>query len=347
MGRCAGVNKIMRRFISDDTMSTLEKKYNQFWKKLDKLLYRFTLKEQSYGEKNPDKKFYIIGKEVDNWGILTSYTYFMQECKWAVEHKYIPIIDLKNYFMPMSQDQSNAYKENAWDYYFRQPYPEYTLDEVYASKYVVKGNYDKFAETFNEYGIRTEDISRLGNFVKQRMNFQPYLWERAKKFLGENVPSGKKVLAINMRANFLWGQLRKEELYNNHPVSLSVAEYIELAEHYLKKWNCDYLFVATDDREWSEEFQTKFGEKCLRLERPLQRWFKDGQPVKSKQDVIIEFEKVGNTKRTEDYLTEVCITVLCDCLLSTITSVSNIALLHNNSQYEHVEIINRGIIYVR
>ena len=63
--------------------------------------------------------------------------HLIPQIEYAVRRKNIPIIDCRETYLPMIQDQENAGKENAWEYYFQQPIENYTLDEVYQSKHVV------------------------------------------------------------------------------------------------------------------------------------------------------------------------------------------------------------------
>lgn len=301
------------------------------------------MRRKTFGKLNKDKKFYILREERDNWGILTTYTWFIDNMKWAVEQGYIPVVDLKNYYMQMSQDKENAYHENAWDYYFEQPYPEYSLEEVYKSKCVILGwkcAYFPYHRDWVHRLLTKDEMAELHPIVKRYMNFQPMIYQRAKDFLQKHVTGQEKILAVCMRASFKRGEMLKLQLYNEHPKSKTLEDWLSDTAHYMAEWNCGYVFVSVEDREWSETFKQRFGEKCLTLERALMHLFRNGQPVPLDEVdfALQEYKDVSMRKKTEDYLTEVCIVSMCDSLLAQKGSVQTVASLHNGGKYEHTEI---------
>ena len=69
-------------------------------------------------------------------------------------------------------------------------------------------------------------------------------------------------------------------------------------------------------------------------------FFRNGQPVPLDEVdfALQEFKNVSMRKKTEDYLTEVCIVSMCDSLPAQKGSVQTVASLHNGGKYEHTEI---------
>lgn len=300
------------------------------------------IRKMSYGELNPNKKFYVVRADRDNWGILTTYLFFLDNIEWALQKGYIPVVDLKNYYELMNQDKEMAYKENAWDYYFVQPYPEYSLEEVYQSKNVVLGWKNEYLPGIRHWMslvLTQKEMAKLHPIVKQYMDFRPEIRKRADAFWREHVPPQSKVLAVCMRAAFLRGKIIGASIYNNHPNSMPLIEWLRSTEQYASEWNCDYIFVSVEDREWAEAFKKKFGERCLILNRPLLHFFRNGEavPLQESEYIFQEFQNVSTRKKTEDYLTEVCILSMCDSFFAQQGSAQTVASLHNGGKYEHMQ----------
>ena len=339
-------NKLLKRYLPE----TVHQKLEYYVTFILNSEFRINcIRYKKYGKLNKDKIFYVLRADAPRWGILTTYIWFIKSMEWAIHQGYIPVVDLKNYYMDMVQDEEKMYKENAWDYYFVQPFPEYTLESVYKSRHVIlgwkNGTFPHDKDWTHDLPT-DEEMRSLHPVVKNYMNFKPQIWERAKNFLQDNVRDGKKVLAICMRASFLRGELLKQSLYKDHPKQKSLHEWLEIVSQLKDEWDCDYVFVSVEDREWSDAFRDRFGEQCLILERQLLHFFRNGEPVPNEETeyFVQELKNISIKKKTEDYLTEVCIVSMCSCLTAQSGSVPMIAMLHNGGKYEHTRVFSDGFI---
>jgi hypothetical protein len=123
----------------------------------------------------------------------------------------------------------------------------------------------------------------------------------------------------------------------------------------MKEWDCEYLFVSTDDREGSDFFVQHYGEKCIRLDRALSHCFRDGKSLRNPEDlkdmlceyrVDQECQKVDIEKTSKEYMTEVYLLAQCDCLLASVSGSSKMAYVLNNGKYEHMKVYNKGRIKI-
>lgn len=306
---------------------------------------KYGIREKSYGKLNKDKTFYVLGENNEAWGILSTWIWYFNSIEWAINQGYIPIVDLKNYYMPLSQDKKDMHIENAWEYYFEQPYPEYSLEEVYKSKHVFlgwKNSTFPHNKDWTHEMLTSDEIERWSPIAQKYIKFQPAIRERAESFWQENVgnPPKGKVLAVCMRAGCLRAELLNISLYNAHPRSKTLETWLRETEQYMSEWECNSVFVSVEDREWLEAFKAQFGEKCISLDRPLLTLFRAGVPVPLEENthVLREFENVTMRKRTEDYLTEVYIMSMCDCLFAQKGSAQTVAQLYNGGKYENTQI---------
>ncbi|MGN1275663.1 MAG: hypothetical protein ACI4UK_01545, partial [Floccifex sp.] len=117
----------------------------------------------SYGDKNPDKIFYVMSKEIRKKNGLLSLVFSVLEQLSFVEEKgYIPVVDLQS-FSNQYLELDKIGKENAWEYYF-EPLSSYPLEEVYCSKNVVLGYDDPCY--LNEYQTKY-DMKRMSELYRK------------------------------------------------------------------------------------------------------------------------------------------------------------------------------------
>ena len=100
---------------------------------------------KSFGNKEPDKIFFVIQKDHRIAGLMEDFVNFAIVIEFALSRGYIPVIDRLHYPAPLQQNESEWYCKNGWEMYFDQPIAEYTVEYVeagcknvlYAPSYVV------------------------------------------------------------------------------------------------------------------------------------------------------------------------------------------------------------------
>lgn len=309
---------------------------------------RCFMQRKRYGNLNPDKIFYVCRYDQPEVGILSAYLCWLDEIVEADRMGYIPVFDLKNNYLLSAQDEDKAHLENAWDYYFDTTNCWTNLDEVYRSKNVIlgwKNCSNPNAINWMTKILNEDEIKKFNQLAIKYMDFSPEIKVRAELILSK-IPKGNKVLGMALRASFLRGQLLGYELYKGHPKQKSLEETIEVAHEMMSKWQCDYIFISVEDREWLETFKQSFGEKCLWVERSLFHHFEQGEPVTDMEHIVGEFKDVSVRKKTLDYLTEVCVLSQCDDLFGSLSSGMTVAQILNGGRYEHTNICYNGSIEV-
>lgn len=337
------VSKIFRRVLPQNIFDKLEYRANCI------VFSEFRancMRKATYGGLNADKTFYVCRIDNPQIGILSAYLVWLDEMQEVEKNGYIPVFDLKNNYLPLVQDKENAHHENAWDYYFDSSNCYSDIEKVYQSKNVVLGwkNWSKPNHVdWMTHILNEDEIRKFNRLAVKYMDFSPEIKVRAELVLNR-IPAGKKVLGIALRAGYLWGELLGLPHCLGHPKQKTLGETIELAQNMMLCWQCDYVFVSVEDREWLENFKEVFGEKCIWVERELIHLFENGKPVVDKERKQIELKNVTKRKKTVDYLTEVYILSCCDDLFGGLSSGMTVAQILNNCHYEHINIYNEGVI---
>lgn len=181
-----------------------------------------------------------------------------------MEHGYIPIIDQKNYYNQYL-NINNLSNENSWEYFFLQPMG-YSLDDIKKSANIVLSN--KLSMPNKRFTIDPyifEDKKRLVYF-KDLFNKYILFNENTKKYLLNNyntIFSDKiNVLGVLCRGtDYLW-----KKPYG-HPRQPEPVEVINKAIEIIKKYRCNYIYLATEDQEIYDMFKLEFKEKLLSNEQ--------------------------------------------------------------------------------
>lgn len=281
------------------------------WKKkmgkaIRKVILWFTVKRHcSYGTRNKGRGFYLIQWQKPSHGLFSMTLYLLPYILYAVEKGYIPVIDLKNSYMPMLQDSDKKGKENAWEYYFEQPFYPYDLDEVYQSSNVAI-KVDELDKTkcpdWNAiFPTDEETLKYWSSMFHTYIRLQPTLEKRVES-IAQEILNNRKVMGISIRAGYRSGMMRKVELLNGHPRQPSCEEVIAIIEQKLKEWSYSEFFLACDDREYHDEIEKFFGKKCISMKRRLKHYFVNGRPFENEEELKCEYKGSSIRETTEEYI---------------------------------------------
>lgn len=341
---------IYRKIVPEKLRATYNKEFQKLriaW------INRRGMERKKYGTLNKDKTFYVIRTDsTQHWGLGTTCTMVLNNIKYAVNKGWIPVIDYKNHYLFCLQEEKDRGKENAWEYYFAQPDSNYSLEEVYKSKNVILGPIwgqpagslswsnidDIYDEKYDIYFELTRQYIRINHDVLENA-------EKLRKELFAH-SGNKKILGVGIRAGLYWGEIMKAETYRNHPEGLSIEEYIEQTRKYMKKFDCEYIFVSCDDRFYLERMKQEFREKCLYInDRELIHFFDvNGNPNISIKEREAERKNEYKMKTALDYIAEIYLLSKCDSLIAGKGGGAMLACLLNNKAYNHYCILKKDII---
>ncbi len=222
--------------------------------------YPFRLKElpnlklKSFGDKNPDKFFYVIWRDNIGSGFFANLNGFLAHLEFAKKMNFIPVIDCENF--PTIYNTANPINnsKNSWQYYFHQP-SSYSLEEVYQSKNVFfssgfEVNIEASIENRSDKKLRSnrqiflEDV-RLQDNVKQEL-------AKYDQYFSDN----KKILGVHIRGK----DMNTTQL---HPFGPTMEQIFRYTDEMLSKYKIDKIFLACEDLNCFEIFLKKYGDKTF------------------------------------------------------------------------------------
>lgn len=298
------------------------------------------MKYLSYGDENPDKVFYIIGRDnmiAGAWSLIN--TVLMHLC-FAEEHGYIPVIDMMNYKNQYTLE-SDFGRINFWEKVFIQP-AGYSLEDISKSRNIIKCS----SELCPDIKYNTSDGSNIWEdkekidlfrrvykkYIIYNDRTQRYLDSQVEKYLG----NAKNVIGVLCRGtDFLVNKPTGHEVQPDPEVVLNDVR------NEFAKGGYDSVFLATEDQDIQDLFYNEFKDRLLFVDQVRIR------KTEMKGDAWLS--NVKKTLRPDEdkemsfisYFTATYILSKCRCIFAGRNNGSK-GLLYLPSNFSFVKIYNLG-----
>lgn len=287
--------------------------------------------EAEYGEKNPDKTFYVLSKPIRKRdGMYSTMILFLEQLMVIEKNGYIPVVDMKNYASQYLEEDKKGI-ENAWEYYY-EPLSEYSLEEVYQSKNVILG-YDR--------ACYTEDYDKKYDCKALEYIYEKYIHLNEKlKAAVENEYT--RIIKEKAKADRVLGvvyrgtDIAKLKLAH-HSISPSVDEMIQLIHEYKDKWGCEWIYICTEDEKALKSFKAEFKDRLLCTDQKRyadtgDKWLADLSHDRKNDRYLNGFE----------YIITIELLGKCDSFLAGICSASVCNLMMKGSRYSGIYMVDKG-----
>jgi len=199
------------------------------------------------GSRNKNKTFYVI-KRTPGAGLFSNVAFVLNHLLIANKHKFIPIIDMKNF--PTIYNEKNRINKtrNSWEYYFEN-LTKYKLEDIYKSNRV-------FITDNRFYRSMTHEInSKYFNNVKSLIKPKKEHLDFANLFFDKNLKN-KKVLGVHYRGT-------SYKTSANHPFPPTKKQIINKVDDLIKKEKFNDIFLCIEEMRYLELFKKKYNNKLF------------------------------------------------------------------------------------
>jgi hypothetical protein len=273
---------------------------------------------KSFGDKNPDKVFFVIRQEGLGRGFFSILSGVICYLNFADRCGFIPVVDFENFKTEYNQEEDIGGTKNAFEYYFL-PVSSVKLDEVYSSRSVVfSGNgYPK------GYNYTIANIPELYKTYEKYIKIRPEIESLA------NAPKSSpadKVLGVHFRGQ----EMRTAAGHWLPPSNKQMSKAIDIM---LQREAFDFIFVCTEDKRLLNILDEKYPGMVISNDHYRTQG--------------INAYKI-NPRKNHKYLLgrEVLIDMLClsqcDALISCSSNVASMSRFINNKLYSATIFINNG-----
>ncbi len=301
----------------------------------------------SFGDKNPDKTFFVLRPyyymEQNEFmtsasNLLFHYYRNLQHLSYAIQNGWIPVVDWQNYGpFAHGEDYPINGTTNCWEYFWNQP-SEYTLEEVYQSKNVILSSrnsvdyglmpsnaitppFKNYAQGLAELCPKYDSLITLNDFTKEYIDRQ-----QAQLF-----SSDERVLGISVR-----GVSYGIKNLANHPKQPKIEALMKRIDKVLEEWKIDKIYFACELDTLVQIMKDKYGEKLVSL--PRLRY--NVQPTAEDNPLYVPGQRYQTNL---DYLTEMVLLSRCTCLMGGMSSGLRAAIIWNAGVYEQIDIFDNGM----
>lgn len=277
-------------------------------------------KPRKLGPENPDKIFYVIRRPgIENCGLFSDFILFLGKIEQVLKDGYIPIIDMQNDFN-VYLDKDKVGKENAWEYYFKQPLG-YSLEDIAHSRHVIMGSTAKNMKLFPWNDL---------DFLNGKTGELAYWRKLAGKYMQLSDPAREHVESEYQRLfageDRILGVLCRGTDYvasrpSHHNIQPTPDEMYARIDEMMQKHGCTKIFLATEDGGIYQKFKEKYGDIIITNTKRY---------VKYESGYIAQtLYENGNAGREAgmEYLVTIMLLSKCDCLCAGIVSGTGSAIL--------------------
>lgn len=295
--------------------------------------------KKSFGDKNPDKTFFVIRLFPPAVGYLANYNYVLGYMRYAYEHGWIPVVDMENYATFYQEEEPVNGTRNVWEYYFLQPEElgtgkRYSLAEVYQSKNVILANGSMQLQSFN--ACRDKEILKWQSEMARRAPFNETTLKHLEEVRKQTVPEGVPVIGVAFRGSDMGSRMI------GHYIQATVDDVVPRLRDKLNVWGqnntAPAIFVKSEEAETVTDFAKHFDNVCYVDEKRLENFDKDGI-----HNAAENYKNSSKYQQTLDYFTSIYILSKCDYLMGSMNNGVNTAIIWNGGEYIECDVIDKGI----
>lgn len=283
----------------------------------------------SFGNLNPDRKFYVIRCPQDTMGFFGVYNYVVDYMKIADELGYEPVVDWQYY--PNGGTTADNYigKENSWNWYFEAT-TDVSLEEVYKSKNVHLSGGNNYASLGEMYDYDKIDYSR--RIVKKYIQLNKELRTEYKNTLCRLNMKGKRVLGVLARGTYFVTNKPKD--HATVPDNSLLIDAIKKVEE--ENGQYDLIFLATEDEQIKTMLKEEFDDRIVysqekMVERVDGKWVNELFDDNRYQDTKIQIAK--------EYLISITLLASCTDLLASMVG-GTLGAVRISDGYKNFYLIN-------
>lgn len=249
----------------------------------------------------------------------------------SLNNGYIPIIDMvnaDNVFTGLSK----LHAVNAWELYFKQPMTA-ALEDISPDKEVkILDGIPKFMPNYSMDCLMNPDAMAFWrNILKKYMPLSTGLNSMVEHCLKSLPFARSKILGILCRGTD-YTNIRPY----NHPVQPSLDAVLAKADEFMRIYQCGYCYLATEDQDILNAFQSKFQDKLL----TTQKIYYESDLADTINQTNIS-NHVDVHRKNMEYLTALILLSKCQYFIGGRTSGTVVSLLFSDG-FEETYIWNCG-----
>lgn len=287
--------------------------------------------------------FYIIRINNMSGGLFSLFNSVMSHINYCDKHGWVPVVDLKNYPNNYLKEEEIG-KINIWDVFFNQPPSVLNLDITLESAYHCEGAILSCSRsTIDGSNLNANTIDDKNAFERYKFIFEKYIQLQQKIVI--NLQNYVELYLANNRV--IGVSLRGTDYISSrpfaHPIQPTIEEAICLTREKLNEWNCDKVYLATEDASYVDRFKEEFSDKLVTFNRRYIKTDSNNQyeTVFKQLKASVLSEDYNERDVGFDYIYSTLLVSKCTSAILSRTSVTPFILF--NGSYENLFIWDKGL----
>lgn len=298
------------------------------------------------GKNLTSNKYFIVYEDQPQGGLFVYLIGCMVQIAYAMQKDYIPVVDMLNF--PTNLKNKEQTDINAWELYFKQP-SGVSVQDVYGAENIIFHGEEDYSILFigdvdenihhEEYQVIIDEgkefkewysdvilMKQFQDFWKKYMCYSDETRAYIEQWYQKLFMHGKRVLGLLCRGTDYISLKPK-----GHYVQPSVEMILPKVEEIMRKYRCEFVFLATEDANIFLKLKEKLGSKLLSMD--VERvHYKEGYLLKD----LYSKQRMDVFQRQLDYLTEMELLARCECLIAGKTTGSRFLPVMKEGEYEYL-----------
>lgn len=208
------------------------------------------------------KVYYIIGNYYKEDGLFSMYKHTIAHVLHAVEHDYVPVVDMRCYYNQYFKD-GRVYRDNPWEYFFEQPYGVSPQNIPQNAKIIIaSGSADAKFQIYSRHLPLSLDnnilphpyLMQYNDFLRFAPDIKEYLLSEYQKIFNNE----KNVLGIIVR-----GTDFVETKPKGHAIQPTAEMIIAKVKEMQQNFEINKIYLATEDKKIYDKIKAEFNDLLI------------------------------------------------------------------------------------
>lgn len=281
--------------------------------------------------------YYIARRQYVTTGLFARYNIIADHIRYALSNGWIPVVDMQNYPNPYLAPEKLG-KENSWEYYFEQPM-RIGLAEAYSGANIIlsNGNLAKNPQAFMDMAFfenKNYILTERRMLVKWNLlKVKPALMEEIAAMRQKLFAPNDRVLGVLLRGtDYLVRRMR------DHPIPPPIEFAASIVAEKLRDWQCNKIFLATEDKSIVQAFKQVFRDLCVTYDRE----YVDYNPRRDISTALSRIDRLNDHYlQGKEYLTQMLLLTTCNSFVAARCGGST-GVMMMTDKFEHTYFFNLG-----
>ncbi len=280
------------------------------------------------------KDYYVIRRK-DKAGLFSFYITTVAQIKRALDRGLIPVVDLMNY-RNVYMGLADIGQYNPWEILFSQPSDEKLTDIEKTAKSLYYCDIEVPEDRPNDEMDFLNTLNKQNNIWREIVS----KYVKVDQKILEDADEIYQSISNNGRRRILGVLCRGTDYISlkpkNHPVQPSLEELFETVDAVKKKYDCESIFLATEDSIYENAFKQKYGDLLCTIQE--EKILYTGGYL---SDIIRLQTKQERMQTAVNYLKKILVLSKCQCFVAGRTS-GTVGVMLQDHQFDCTFFFDHG-----